>query len=54
VEPALDPRGVEGAPDGIVTVDVDLGPLYNQDVEDAGDPSSAVTVSCTPLAAATG
>jgi chromate reductase, NAD(P)H dehydrogenase (quinone) len=37
---------VEGAPDGIeiVTLDLDLVPLYNQDVEDAGEPSGVVAL----------
>ena len=37
---------VEGRPDGIeiVTLDLDLVPPYNQDVEDAGDPSSVIAL----------
>jgi chromate reductase len=37
---------VEGAPDGIevVTLDLDLVPLYNQDVEDRGDPASVIAL----------
>jgi chromate reductase len=37
---------VEGAPEGveIVTLDLDLVPLYNQDVEDQGDPSSVTAL----------
>jgi chromate reductase len=37
---------VEGAPDGIevVTLELDLVPLYNQDLEDRGDPSSVIAL----------
>ena len=37
---------VEGRPDGIeiVTLDLDLVPPYNQDVEDGGDPSSVIAL----------
>ena len=37
---------VEGAPDGItiVTLDLDLVPLYNQDVEERGDPASVIAL----------
>jgi chromate reductase len=37
---------VEGRPDGIeiVTLELDLVPLYNQDVEDRGDPSSVIAL----------
>jgi chromate reductase len=37
---------VEGAPDGIaiVTLELDLVPLYNQDVEARGDPSGVVAL----------
>jgi chromate reductase len=37
---------VEGRPDGIeiVTLDLDLVPPYNQDIEDDGDPSSVIAL----------
>jgi chromate reductase len=37
---------VEGRPDGIeiVTLDLDLVPLYNQDVEAGGDPASVIAL----------
>ena len=37
---------VEGRPDGIeiVTLDLDLVPPYNQDIEDGGDPSSVIAL----------
>jgi chromate reductase len=37
---------IEGAPDGVEIVELDLAlvPLYNQDVEDAGDPASVVAL----------
>lgn len=37
---------VEGRPDGIeiVTLDLDLVPPYNQDIEDEGDPSSVIAL----------
>ena len=37
---------VDGAPDGItiVTLELDLVPPYNQDLEDGGDPSSVVAL----------
>lgn len=36
----------DGVPDGIeiVTLDLDLVPLYNQDVEERGDPSSVIAL----------